>query len=89
VARALVVDPKFTRAQIHPGPISSVTCCFAAVTNGPSTGTTGVKVKQIADQLHLSVTTVETYRRRIRQKLGLSDTTALAHYATQPVLKNG
>jgi DNA-binding NarL/FixJ family response regulator len=49
----------------------------------------GIKTAEIADRLHLSVKTVETYRDRIRQKLGLSDGTKLAHYATQWVLENG
>jgi DNA-binding NarL/FixJ family response regulator len=35
-----------------------------------------VKTAEIADRLHLSVKTVETYRDRIRQKLDLSDGTA-------------
>jgi DNA-binding NarL/FixJ family response regulator len=49
----------------------------------------GVKTAKIAERLHLSVSTVETYRERIRQKLDLSDGTELAHYATQWVLDNG
>jgi DNA-binding NarL/FixJ family response regulator len=49
----------------------------------------GVKTAEIADRLHLSVKTVETYRDRIRHKLGLSDGTRLAHFATQWVLENG
>jgi DNA-binding NarL/FixJ family response regulator len=49
----------------------------------------GVKTAEIAERLHLSVKTVETYRDRIRKKLGLSDGTQLAHYATQWVLENG
>ena len=49
----------------------------------------GVKTGEIAGRLHLSVKTVETYRDRIRQKLGLGDGTRLAHYATQWVLENG
>jgi DNA-binding NarL/FixJ family response regulator len=49
----------------------------------------GVKTAEIAERLHLSVKTVETYRDRIRQKLDLSDGTRLAHYATQWVLENG
>jgi DNA-binding NarL/FixJ family response regulator len=49
----------------------------------------GVKTVQIAERLHLSVKTVETYRDRIRQKLNLADGTKLAHYATQWVLENG
>jgi DNA-binding NarL/FixJ family response regulator len=48
----------------------------------------GVKTADIAERLHLSVKTVETYRDRIRQKLDLSDGTKLAHYATQWVLEN-
>jgi DNA-binding NarL/FixJ family response regulator len=49
----------------------------------------GVKTADIAERLHLSVKTVETYRDRIRQKLDLSDGTTLAHYATRWVLENG
>ena len=49
----------------------------------------GVKTTDIAERLHLSVKTVETYRDRIRQKLDLSDGTELAHYATQWALENG
>ena len=49
----------------------------------------GGKTAEIAERLHLSVKTVETYRDRIRQKLDLSDGTKLAHYATQWVLENG
>jgi DNA-binding NarL/FixJ family response regulator len=49
----------------------------------------GVKTADIAERLHLSVKTVETYRDRIRQKLDLSDGTKLARYATQWVLENG
>jgi DNA-binding NarL/FixJ family response regulator len=49
----------------------------------------GTKTAEIAERLHLSVKTVETYRDRIRQKLGLSDGTKLAHFATQWVLENG
>jgi DNA-binding NarL/FixJ family response regulator len=49
----------------------------------------GVKTAEIAERLHLSVKTVETYRDRIRQKLNIDDGTKLAHYATQWVLENG
>jgi DNA-binding NarL/FixJ family response regulator len=49
----------------------------------------GIKTTEIAERLHLSVKTVETYRDRIRQKLDLDDGTKLAHYATQWVLANG
>jgi DNA-binding NarL/FixJ family response regulator len=47
-----------------------------------------VKTVAIADRLHLSVKTVETYRDRIRQKLDLRNGTKLAHYATQWVLES-
>ena len=49
----------------------------------------GVKTAEIANRLHLSVKTVETYRDRIRQKLNLPDGTRLSHYATQWVLEHG
>jgi DNA-binding NarL/FixJ family response regulator len=48
----------------------------------------GVKTAEIAERLHLSVKTVETYRDRIRQKLDLSDGTKLLHYAMQWALEN-
>jgi DNA-binding NarL/FixJ family response regulator len=49
----------------------------------------GMKTAGIAERLHLSVKTIETYRDRIRQKLDLGDGTKLAHYATQWMLENG
>jgi DNA-binding NarL/FixJ family response regulator len=49
----------------------------------------GVKTTEIAERLHLSVKTIETYRDRIRQKLDLDDGTKLTHFATQWVLENG
>ena len=48
----------------------------------------GVKTIEIADRLHLSVKTIETYRDRIRAKLHLTDGTALAHYATSWMVEN-
>jgi DNA-binding NarL/FixJ family response regulator len=47
----------------------------------------GVKTCDIAEQMHLSVKTVETYRDRIRKKLNLSDGAKLAQYAAQCVLE--
>ncbi len=49
----------------------------------------GIKTAEIAEQLHVSVKTIETYRDRIRQKLDLSDGAELAHYATKWMLENG
>ena len=48
----------------------------------------GVKTAEIAERLHLSVKTVETYRDRIRQKLDLRDGTELVRHAVQWVLEN-
>jgi DNA-binding NarL/FixJ family response regulator len=48
----------------------------------------GLKTAQIAERLHLSIKTIETYRDRIRHKLDLSDGTQLSHCATQWVLEN-
>jgi DNA-binding NarL/FixJ family response regulator len=48
----------------------------------------GIKTTEIAERMHLSVKTVETYRDRIRQKLDLSDGTKLVHYATKWMLEN-
>ena len=41
----------------------------------------GKTIGQIADQLHLSGTTVSTYRGRILKKLGLNTNVDLVHYA--------
>jgi DNA-binding NarL/FixJ family response regulator len=49
----------------------------------------GLKTQAIAQQLHLSVKTVETYRDRIRQKLNLSNGAELARCAMHWVLNNG
>jgi DNA-binding NarL/FixJ family response regulator len=48
----------------------------------------GVKTTEIAQRLHLSVKTIETYRDRIRLKLDLSNGTELAQFATQWELEN-
>jgi DNA-binding NarL/FixJ family response regulator len=48
----------------------------------------GLKTAEIAERMHVSVKTVETYRDRIRQKLDLSDGVKLAHFATQWVTEN-
>ena len=47
----------------------------------------GLTTREIADRLHLSVKTVETYRQRIRQKLDLRNGAELAHRASQWVLE--
>jgi DNA-binding NarL/FixJ family response regulator len=47
----------------------------------------GRKTREIAAQLYLSVKTVETYRDRIREKLGLADSTELARCAIQWTLE--
>jgi DNA-binding NarL/FixJ family response regulator len=49
----------------------------------------GVKTAKIAQRLHLSVKTIETYRDRIRTKLDLADGTDLTHFATLWVLQGG
>jgi DNA-binding NarL/FixJ family response regulator len=41
----------------------------------------GYSVSKIAGQLHLSVKTVETYRSRIKEKLGLDDASQLLQYS--------
>jgi len=43
----------------------------------------GCKVSKIAQRMHLSVKTVETYRARIKEKLSLADADELLHYAIQ------
>jgi DNA-binding NarL/FixJ family response regulator len=49
----------------------------------------GMRTAEIAERLHLSVHTVETYRERIRRKLDLEGSPELAHFATRWVLQNG
>ncbi|QSR88698.1 response regulator [Methylacidiphilum caldifontis] len=41
----------------------------------------GLSSRQIADQLHLSIKTIEAYRASIKQKLKLQSGTELVHYA--------
>ena len=40
------------------------------------------KTKEIADELHLSVKTIEYYREQIKRKLNLKNAAELTHYAT-------
>ena len=42
----------------------------------------GTSTRKIAAQMNLSIKTVETYREHLKQKLGLSNSTELVHYAT-------
>lgn len=48
----------------------------------------GMKTREIAKRMCLSPNTVETYRSRIKEKLGLKHTAELARVATQWVLEN-
>jgi len=48
----------------------------------------GTTTKQIAENLHLSPKTIETYRENIKQKLGLSNATQLTQHAVHWVLNN-
>ncbi|REJ91635.1 MAG: DNA-binding response regulator [Planctomycetota bacterium] len=48
----------------------------------------GVTTRQIAEKLHLSPKTVETYRENIKHKLNLSNATELTQRAVQWVLEN-
>jgi DNA-binding NarL/FixJ family response regulator len=43
----------------------------------------GIKTSQIAEKLHLSVKTIESYRSHIKEKLKLNDGTDLLKYAIQ------
>lgn len=43
----------------------------------------GIGTSQIAEQLHLSVKTVETHREKIKKKLNLASASELARYAVQ------
>jgi DNA-binding CsgD family transcriptional regulator len=42
----------------------------------------GRTTREIAESLNLGVTTVDTYRARIKDKLGLRNATELQHHAT-------
>jgi len=48
----------------------------------------GLNAREIAQQIHLSSKTVETYKGRIRKKLGLSSSTELTRYSMRWVLAN-
>jgi DNA-binding NarL/FixJ family response regulator len=41
----------------------------------------GLPTRRVAEQLHLSVKTIETYREKLKSKLGLRDGAALARFA--------
>jgi len=49
----------------------------------------GFTTARIANNLHLSVKTIETHRHRIKEKLNLANTAELAREAAQWVLENG
>ncbi|MEM1118155.1 MAG: response regulator transcription factor [Bacteroidota bacterium] len=48
----------------------------------------GVETKEVAERLHLSVKTVESYRARIKTKLGLTNSTELIAHAVRWVQDN-
>jgi DNA-binding NarL/FixJ family response regulator len=48
----------------------------------------GLPTRQIARLLHLSSSTVDTYRERLKSKLGFENGTELIHHATEWVLEN-
>lgn len=54
---------------------------FELIGNGMSTG-------RIAERLHLSPKTIDTYRQKIREKLDLESAAALNHFAAQWALKD-
>jgi DNA-binding NarL/FixJ family response regulator len=49
----------------------------------------GLTTAEAAHRLHLSVHTIDTYRQRIKGKLGLKNASELARVATQWVLEHG
>lgn len=48
----------------------------------------GLGPREIADKLRLSVKTIETYRERIKEKLGLANASELLQYSIQWVINN-
>ena len=46
----------------------------------------GANNKFISEQLHISIETVKTHKRNIRDKLGLSETSEIIEYANQNIL---
>jgi len=74
-------------ARARPGPrITSLSdrelLVFEMIGQGRST-------RQIADELHLDMRTIETYRARIKEKLGLKDANDLLQYAIRWVQAGG
>ncbi len=49
----------------------------------------GLTTREIADKLHLSIKTIETYRENIKNKLGVRTSAELVRSAVQWVLENG
>ena len=47
---------------------------------------TGKTIKEISQELHLSINTVRTYRARVLEKMGVKATTELIHYAVKHAL---
>jgi DNA-binding NarL/FixJ family response regulator len=48
----------------------------------------GYGTRRIADELHLGIKTVESYRSRIKEKLGLEDASQLVHQAVKWVIEH-
>jgi DNA-binding NarL/FixJ family response regulator len=48
----------------------------------------GRTTREISDTLRLAMTTVDTYRSRIKEKLGLANATELVRFASRRVVEN-
>jgi DNA-binding NarL/FixJ family response regulator len=73
-------------ARRPPGPVESLTDRELEAFNLIGRGLT---TQQVADRMHVSPKTVETYRVRIKEKLGLETLSELIQRATHWVLENG
>ena len=74
-----------TRSTVGRDPIESLTDREFEVLSLVGRGQT---TREIAGMLHLSVHTIETYREKLRTKLGLANGAQLTRFASQWVLEN-
>ena len=77
-ALQLEVSTRFLRTDVHESPETSLSDREVVVLRMLGEGQSS---REIADSLHLSFKTVQTYRERLKAKLGLKSASELVHYA--------
>ena len=78
-----------TKGAVLPMALMAIAMLAVLGTMAITTTMQGFSTRQVAEVLHLSVKTVETYRANVMKKLCLENARALLYYATQWMSRMG